>query len=90
MEFLPLRQSHELHPHGVPAGLADLRDASADHLATGSDEHEFIGVGDGEGSHDKACLVSGLHGDDAFTAAGLLAVLLEGGALADAILSGHE
>ena len=75
---------------GVAAGFADFVDADADALAGGGHEHELVLFGDGDGTDDWAGLVGDLHCDDAFAAAGLLAVVVEGRAFAEAVFRGDE
>ena len=75
---------------GDAAGLADFRDADADALAGGGHEHELVLLGDGDGSDDRAGLVGDVHRLDAEAAARLLAVVVEGGAFAEAVFRGDE
>ena len=70
---------------GISTGFTHFGGADADALAAGGHEHELVFLGHGDGPDDGAGLVGDLHGDDAFASARLFAVVLEGGALADAV-----
>ena len=90
MQLVLVGQVDEFDAHGVPTGLADTLHRNANHLASRSDEHEFIGIAHGQCTHHVASLVTGLHGDDALAATALLTVLLEISALADAVPSSDQ
>ena len=90
LEFLTLRESDEFHTHCHPTRLTDLGNTGANHLATAGDEHEFVFVGDGECADHESGLLAGLHGDDTFPSARLLAVILKRGALANAVIASNQ
>src|ERR1039458_6171606 len=80
----------ELDAGGGAAGGADGFGVDADDFAELADEHHFGGVVDQVDGGDFADLGSGLHGDDALAAAGLEAVGVDRGALAEAVLADGE
>src|SRR5580692_3623276 len=84
--FVVLVEVEELYAGGAAAGGADLFGVDADDLAELRDEHELGGVVDEVDAGDLADLGRGLHGDDAFAAAGLEAVAVDVGALAEAVV----
>src|SRR5262249_29708121 len=90
LKLLAIAQAHEFYAHGVASGFADFFDAGAHHLALGGDEHDLIGLAHGERADHVAGFVAGLHRDDAFAAARLFAVVVEGSAFADTMLARDE
>jgi len=90
LEVFSFAEVDEFDSLGVASGFTDFRDAGADHLALVGDEHEFVGIANGEGTGDSAGFLGGFHRDDALSAAGLDAVFLEAGAFAEAVFSGDE
>ena len=80
----------ELDALRVAAGHPDVLDTSAHHLAADGDEHDLVVRFHGQGAANLAGLGRGLHGNDAFAASCLRAVLVELGALADAVLAGDQ
>ena len=80
----------ELDALRIAAGHPDVLDAGTHHLAANGDEHDLVVRFHGQGAADLARLGGGLHGDDALATAGLRAVLVELGALADAVLTGNQ
>src|SRR3712207_5537251 len=87
LQLLGAAEIHQLYAHRVSAHGPDLAHARADHLTFVCDEHELVSIGDGERADDVAGFLTSLHGDDAFAAARLAAVIIERSALADAVLA---
>ena len=90
MQLLSIWEINQFHTHRDPSGFTDLGHRSANHLSTAGDEHDFIGIGDGESPHDESGFIAGLHGDDSLAATRLGSIILKGSALADTVLSGNE
>src|ERR1035437_9775560 len=80
----------ELDAGGAAAGGADGLGVDADDFAEVGDEHHFGGVVDEVDGGDFADFGGGLHGDDALAAAGLEAVGVDAGALAEAVFRHGE
>jgi hypothetical protein len=90
-QLVALLQVDEADALGAAAGLADFLHASADALALGREEHDLVGVADAERASDGDRAVLGeVDRDDACAAAADAAVVLKGGALADAVLARDE
>jgi len=80
----------ELYAHGGSAGGADGFGVDADDLAELRDDHHLRGIVHEVDGGDLADLGGGLHVDDALAAAGLEAVAVDVGALAEAVVRDGE
>ena len=69
MELVTRLEIDQLHALGVAPGLTNIFDENAHHLAASRDQHDFIGIMHRQRAHDRAGLLIGLHGDDAFAPA---------------------
>src|SRR5262249_364251 len=72
------------------AGDTDAVNRAADELATVGDQHDLIAFLDRKGRDQPAVLFGDRHGDDTFAAASSGAVLVGGGALAEALFRNRE
>src|SRR5262249_33123254 len=72
------------------AGDTDAVNRAADELATVGDQHDLIAFLDRKGRDQPAVLFGDRHGDDTFAAASGGAVLVGGGALAEALFRNRE
>ena len=89
-DFVVGVEVEEFDAGGGAAGGADGFGVDADDLAELRDEHHFGGVVDELDGGDLADLGGGLHVDDALAAAGLEAVAVAVGALAEAVFADGE
>ncbi len=81
----------EFHALGAASRFADPGDARADALALGREQHHLVGVANTQcASNADRTVLGQVNRDDARTAATDAAVILKGGALADAILARDE
>ena len=80
----------ELDAGGAAAGGADLLGVDADDFAELGDDHHLGGVVDQHDAGDFADLGGALHVDDAGASAGLEAVAVDVGALAEAVFRDGE
>ena len=89
---LPCRRcrGRGVYAHGGAAGGADALGIDADDLAELADDHHLGGVVDELDAGDFADFGGGTHVDDALAAAGLEAVAVDVGALAEAVVGDGE
>jgi hypothetical protein len=88
--FVVVVEVEEFDAGGGAAGGADGFGVDADDFAELGDEHHFGGFVDELDGGDLTDFEGGLHVDDAFAAAGLEAVTVAVGALAEAVFADGE
>jgi len=72
-DLLSLTETNDPHPLRVAPSLANLADASPNHLTTVGDHHQLVIGRDQPELHQGAVAVRGVHADDALAAAVLRA-----------------
>ena len=87
LQFFASAQSPSAYAHGIAADARISFTRGPDHLALGRDQHQFVFIGDSERADDVAGFFAGLHRDDAFAAARLLAVIVERRPFADPVFA---
>src|SRR6266542_1471356 len=90
LKFLAVAEVHEFHTHCVAAGLANLFDACAHHLAFVRDQHNLVCFANCKRANDVAGFFAGSHRDDALTAARLPPVIIKRRAFANSIFTGAQ